>query len=56
MNGPIESVQGKNTEFIIKAAVCTALQKELHQLRDMLAKNRYLLSLESVHWYDEKRE
>lgn len=43
MNSPVEGVQGKDAQFAVEVTVCTALEKELHQFGNVLAKNGYFL-------------
>ncbi len=43
LNSPVQGIQGKVTQFAVEVAVCTALEKELEQFRNMLAENGYFL-------------
>lgn len=43
LNSPVQCIQGENTELAIKRAVGAALEEELDQFRNVLAKNRHFL-------------
>ena len=43
LNSPVQSIQGKDAQFAVEITVCTALEKELDQFRNMLAENGHFL-------------
>lgn len=44
LNGPVQGVQSKDTQFTFEGTVGTAVEEELHQFGNVLAKDRYFLS------------